>query len=141
MSTSTPTSRTLTDSSLAKIDVTSVAKRIFTVPTYLTQAAWDIAVRWSQPVIHDQYCGLGIEPGENYEDVRLWDVLFMARSGVNRLLSGRPSYQHSSVPFTLTVVPDRADFVDASEIELYLHAAAEGLIVHSAKSLALMRLG
>ncbi|MDJ0459904.1 hypothetical protein PUN71_022100 [Arthrobacter sp. NQ7] len=135
MTITTASSGALTSNPSTRIDVTSVARTLFTVPTYLTQAAWDMAVRWSQPVIHDQHRGLGIKPGENYEDVRLWDVLFMARCGANKALRNRQNHQHKFAPFVLTVVPDRADPGDAPEIELYLHFAADGLVVHSTKNL------
>lgn len=137
MTLTTETSRTSITNPLARIEVTAAAESLYTISTFLTKSAWDIAVKWSQPVTHDQYSGLGIRPGENYEDVRLWDVLFMSRPAARRIFAHCQSgnHNHPSVPFVLTVVPDVLKPKAARKIKLHLHLADEGLIIHSSASL------
>jgi hypothetical protein len=87
-----------------------------------------------QPTIRDQFLGLGISPEDEYEDVRLWDVLFMANAGAKRALRAkhvRTPDQPVWAPFLVSVVPDIQRAKAARQVKLFLHLTSEGLVIHT----------
>lgn len=81
----------------------------FRVPVALSAAAWAEAVTWSE-----ENGGLQDETG------RLWDVLNMARYGIQRA-KGRHAESGPRLAFTLYRVPNVPDATEANEIVLELH--------------------
>ncbi|MEO3932078.1 hypothetical protein WMO79_04615 [Micrococcaceae bacterium Sec7.4] len=117
-----------------KIDVSAKAAKLnYAVTTHITHDAWAAAVRWTQPIIRDQFLGLGISPDDDYEDVRLWDVLFMA-TGAKRALKAkhlRAPDQPAWAPFLVSVVPDSARAKAGRHVKLFVHQTSEGLVIHT----------
>jgi hypothetical protein len=122
------------------VDVSAAAQDAgFRIPTYVTPEAWEVAVRWTQPVILDQYAGLGLRPGESYEALRLWDVLFMAKAGgatraireATEIHAGMPTV----APFKVKVTPNDSSPKRAREVNLYLHLTWDSLVIHTRKIL------
>ena len=121
------------------VDVSAEAEKVnFAVDTYLTNDAWAAAVRWSQPVVRDKFLSLGINNGDDYEDVRLWDVLFMAKTGASRAvmnLHQRTPDRPVCAPFKVSVVPDTTAADTARELTLFLRLSWEGLVIHTTDAL------
>ncbi|MDQ0212531.1 hypothetical protein [Arthrobacter bambusae] len=126
------------DQTQNKFDVSAVAAKLnYAVTTQITHDAWAAAVRWTQPIIRDQFLGLGISPEDDYEDVRLWDVLFMSTMAKRALQA-----KHLRTPdkpvwasFLVSVVPDTQRAEAARHLKLFLHLTSEGLVIHTASLL------
>lgn len=121
-----------------KVDVSAVAAKLNNaVTTQITHDAWAAAVRWTQPITRDQFLGLGISPEDDYEDVRLWDVLFMSTTARRALQAKhfRTPDQPVWAPFLVSVVPDTQRAEAATHVKLYLHLTSEGLVIHTASLL------